>query len=555
MTTLFLKYRPQVFSDVVGQTAVIKTLQNALKAERPAHAYLFSGSRGTGKTSTARIFAKGLNCPNLKDGSPCGTCNICTGTADGSLVDVIEIDAASNRGIDEIRDLREKILFAPNIAKRKVYIIDEVHMLTKEAFNALLKTLEEPPEHAYFVLATTELHKVPETIVSRCQTFIFQRFTLDQLADHLGQICQKESYSPTPEALQLIARRAEGGLRDAISLCEQIASETDGQITDDAVRTSLGLSGEDTLEAFWVAVQSKDAPAALTIIEDLAHKGADFRTFGHDVLGYLRAHLHENLENPSHARTIIRAIEEVQTALFRLKTAPIVELPFEIAVMNLCLGDAPTQPVVKAVKTVPAATPQPQSTQEKPQLTPTPKPVKKAEPAPETVESKPEPKPEPPVEVTIDAKPAPEESIPQPNDGFVFDGEEPPAPVVKATPQAVPAAPKPQQETPVSQREESIPAEESFSEDTIKQAMRAIAQKSGITPFARKSFLAASPSIADPKRVIFMVSSEFHLGNLNKAAVRMPIQDAMNTILKQNCSIEFQTNENLASSDDLKSMF
>jgi len=183
--SLFLKYRPQTFSDLVGQEAVRRTLQNALKSERPSHAYLFTGSRGTGKTSTARIFAKGLNCENLQDGDPCGTCRFCTGTADGSLIDVIEIDAASNRGIDEIRDLREKINFAPNVAKRKVYIIDEVHMMTKEAFNALLKTLEEPPDHAFFCLATTEIHKVPETIRSRCQTFSFQRFTLDQLSDRL----------------------------------------------------------------------------------------------------------------------------------------------------------------------------------------------------------------------------------------------------------------------------------------------------------------------------------------------------------------------------------
>jgi len=229
--SLFLKYRPQTFSDLVGQEAVRRTLQNALKAERPSHAYLFTGSRGTGKTSTARIFAKGLNCENLQDGDPCGVCRFCTGTADGTLIDVIEIDAASNRGIDEIRDLREKINFAPNVARRKVYIIDEVHMMTKEAFNALLKTLEEPPDHAFFCLATTEMHKVPETIRSRCQTFSFQRFTLTQLTDRLAYISEKESINAETEGLDIISRKAEGGLRDAISLLEQVAAETENQVT------------------------------------------------------------------------------------------------------------------------------------------------------------------------------------------------------------------------------------------------------------------------------------------------------------------------------------
>jgi len=335
MTTLFLKYRPQVFSDLVGQDTIAKTLKNALKNDVPAHAYLFCGSRGTGKTSTARIFAKALNCESLRDGDPCGECKICAATADGSLVDVIEIDAASNRRIDEMRDLREKVNFAPSVARRKVYIIDEVHMLTKEAFNALLKTLEEPPDHAFFCLATTELHKIPETIVSRCQSFIFQRFSIDQLVERLEKIAKSENFSAEKSALRLVAKKSEGGMRDAISLLEQLAAETENQITEDAVRASLGISSSETLEEFWKSILSGDADSALEILKKIGESGGNFRSFGHDFLEFLRVELHENLNFPERLAGIVAAIDEFEKSLLRLKTSPIVELPFEIAVVNL----------------------------------------------------------------------------------------------------------------------------------------------------------------------------------------------------------------------------
>jgi len=376
---LFLKYRPQTFSELVGQQAVRRTLQNALKAEKPAHAYLFSGSRGTGKTSTARIFAKGLNCEDLQEGNPCGTCRFCEQTAAGSLVDVIEIDAASNRGIDEIRDLREKINFSPNVARRKVYIIDEVHMLTKEAFNALLKTLEEPPDHAFFCLATTEIHKIPETILSRCQVFLFQRFTLEQLIDRLKFICAEEGFTAEDEALNLMARKAEGGMRDAVSLLEQIAAETNNQISTDSARQSLGISSSETLINLFKAIEDNDPQAGMDIIKSVAQNGQDFRTFGHDFLGFLREQMFANLANGD-LGAILNTIEEFEKALGRLKTSPIIELPFEIAIINLTKG--PSTPVpVPTVKAAPAPTvPAKTTTVKKPEepikveITPTPKP-------------------------------------------------------------------------------------------------------------------------------------------------------------------------------------
>jgi len=333
---LFLKYRPQTFDDIVGQESVVKTLRNSLKANKPVHAYLFAGSRGTGKTSLARLLAKGLNCENLNDGSPCGKCKICTDIADGNLVDVIEIDAASNRGIDDIRDLREKVNFTPTFARRKVYIVDEVHMLTKDASNALLKTLEEPPEHAYFILATTELHKILDTIISRCQTFIFGRFAIEQLVGRLEKICKDEGFTAEKIALELIARKAEGGLRDAISALDQIASESSGKITEAIVRESLGISSSEMLENFWKSIESQDAEQGFEVLRTVSKNGADLRTFGHDFLGFLREKMFQNLKSREILAKLIPTIEEIEKALLRLKTSPITELPLEIAVVKLC---------------------------------------------------------------------------------------------------------------------------------------------------------------------------------------------------------------------------
>ncbi|HEY8529241.1 MAG TPA: DNA polymerase III subunit gamma/tau [Paenibacillaceae bacterium] len=270
---LYRTWRPQAFRDMVGQQHIVQTLQNAIREERLSHAYLFSGPRGTGKTSAAKILAKAINCERGPAPEPCNECPACRGITAGTVMDVVEIDAASNRGIDEIREIRDKVRYAPTEVRRKVYIIDEVHMLTAEAFNALLKTLEEPPRHALFVLATTEPHRVPATIVSRCQRFEFRRVSAAEQAARMREICRHEGIEAEDEALEYIARLSDGGMRDALSLLDQIASFTGGKVTlRDAVEITGGLQDEQ-FARLAAAVRDGDAGAALREAEALMRAG------------------------------------------------------------------------------------------------------------------------------------------------------------------------------------------------------------------------------------------------------------------------------------------
>jgi len=270
---LYRTWRPQAFRDMVGQQHIVQTLQNAIREERLSHAYLFSGPRGTGKTSAAKILAKAINCERGPAPEPCNECPACRGITAGTVMDVVEIDAASNRGIDEIREIRDKVRYAPTEVRRKVYIIDEVHMLTAEAFNALLKTLEEPPRHALFVLATTEPHRVPATIVSRCQRFEFRRVSAAEQAARMREICRHEGIEAEDEALEYIARLSDGGMRDALSLLDQIASFTGGNVTlRDAVEITGGLQDEQ-FARLAAAVRDGDAGAALREAEALMRAG------------------------------------------------------------------------------------------------------------------------------------------------------------------------------------------------------------------------------------------------------------------------------------------
>jgi len=242
------KYRPSKFSEVVGQERITKTLKNAIKLGIFSHAYIFAGPRGIGKTTTARIVAKALNCKNPEDGEPCNRCENCIEISRGSFPDVVEIDAASNRGIDHIRELRENVQYSPVKGKRKVYIVDEFHMLTKEAFNALLKTLEEPPEHVVFILATTEIDKIPATVLSRCQKFLFRKVPEEKVVETLKQICQRENVSCDEEALKLIAVASEGCLRDAESFLEQTIALGEGKVKPEIVSGFLGIVSQSELE-------------------------------------------------------------------------------------------------------------------------------------------------------------------------------------------------------------------------------------------------------------------------------------------------------------------
>ena len=286
---LYRKYRSQTFGQLVGQQVVARTLRQAVEQDKISHAYLFSGPRGTGKTSVAKIFAKAMNCPNQVNGEPCNDCYICESITNGSLEDVIEIDAASNNGVDEIRDIRDKSTYAPSLAKHKVYIIDEVHMLSTGAFNALLKTLEEPTENVVFILATTELHKIPATILSRVQRFEFKSIKLPDIVQHLENILATEGIAYEADAVQIIARRAEGGMRDALSILDQALSLTAGSELTTAIAEEItGSIGLAALDQYVAAILDHDVTAALDQLAIIFDNGKNMARFVTDLLQYLR---------------------------------------------------------------------------------------------------------------------------------------------------------------------------------------------------------------------------------------------------------------------------
>lgn len=318
---LYRKYRSQNFSQLVGQEIVARTLKQAVEQDKISHAYLFSGPRGTGKTSVAKIFAKAMNCPNQVGGEPCNNCYICQAVTDGSLEDVIEMDAASNNGVDEIRDIRDKSTYAPSIAKYKVYIIDEVHMLSTGAFNALLKTLEEPTPNVVFILATTELHKIPATILSRVQRFEFKSIKTQDIRDHIFQILEKEGIDYETEAVEIIARRAEGGMRDALSILDQALSLTQEATLTTAVSEEItGTISLSALDHYVAALAQKDVPGALQNLDLIFENGKSMTRFVVDLLQYLRDILivQAGGENTHHSDAFERNLALPQDVLFEM---------------------------------------------------------------------------------------------------------------------------------------------------------------------------------------------------------------------------------------------
>ena len=339
---LYRKYRSQTFSQLVGQEVVAKTLKQAVEQEKISHAYLFSGPRGTGKTSVAKIFAKAMNCPNQVKGEPCNNCYICQAVTEGSLEDVIEMDAASNNGVDEIREIRDKSTYAPSLARYKVYIIDEVHMLSTGAFNALLKTLEEPTQNVVFILATTELHKIPATILSRVQRFEFKSIKTQDITAHIHHILEKENISSEPDAVEIIARRAEGGMRDALSILDQALSLTQGNALTTAISEEItGTISLSALDDYVAALSQQDVPKALDSLNLLFENGKSMTRFVMDLLQYLRDLLvvQTGGENTHHSPVFMDNLALSQESLFEM---------IRIATVSLADMKASLQPKIYA---------------------------------------------------------------------------------------------------------------------------------------------------------------------------------------------------------------
>lgn len=343
-TVFYRKYRPNSFTELIGQEAVATTLLQALKESKVSHAYLLCGPRGTGKTTIARLLAKGVNCLQLNNGEPCNQCENCNAIRDNAFPDIIEIDAASNRSIDDIRDLKEKVHFMPLQGKKKVYIIDEVHMLTKEAFNALLKTLEEPPAHVHFILATTERHKVPATIVSRTQNFTLKPLTEEKVIQLLDRVTQAEGINSEREAIKIIAQASEGGLRDALTLLEQCV--LDKNLKVEHVINQLGFVRIAVIEKFVDIWQKGDAQAKLIYLQELEEQGILVDQFVKQATLYLRDRLHTSIQERDVNRNwYIKAIEALLDCEKQLSLSPLPILALELAYFSLeAITAVSTQP-------------------------------------------------------------------------------------------------------------------------------------------------------------------------------------------------------------------
>ena len=468
---LYRKWRPQRFEDVVGQRAIVAALKNQVAAGRVGHAYLFTGVRGTGKTTCAKIFAKAVNCLDPQNGDPCGQCAVCRGIDDGSILDVVEMDAASNNGVDDIRDLRDETAYTPSTCRYKVYIIDEVHMLSTAAFNALLKTLEEPPAHVIFILATTEIQKVPATIRSRCQRYDFTRISPEDIAGRVAQVAGAEGLALTEGAAGLIARLADGALRDALSILDTCAGVT-GQIDEDVVRRMAGVTDRSYLFRMSDALAARDAASALAELAALRQQSVDVKRLTEELIAHYRSLMlaalpggrellsgvspeEEDLylaKGPALGqREAVRAIRALGGALEHMARGSDQRIELELALFNLTAPDAQPAPAtaVAQASPAPAARPQP-AAQPQPAVRPfasgpVPTPAAEApaaQPAPQPVpaaEAQPNPANLPPWDEPSQTPPPPAEAAP------ARDEPLPPPPAEEE------AAPPPVEDAPAAQ--------------------------------------------------------------------------------------------------------
>ena len=427
----YRKYRPSTFTDVVGQKHITTTLENAVKSGKTSHAYLFTGSRGTGKTSCAKILSKAVNCLNPQNGNPCNECEICKGIDNGAILDIIEIDAASNNGVDNIRDLREEANFTPATAKYRVYIIDEVHMLSIGAFNALLKTLEEPPAHVIFILATTEVHKLPSTILSRCQRFDFKRIPPEDMAARLKEVAQKENLKLADDGAMLIARIADGAMRDALSLLDRCSS-CEGVIDSAAVASSAGLAGREYIFELCDCILEKNSAKALEVIDKLYNDSCDMERLITELTSHFRnlmvSKAVKNFQDmiicsqgeieiireqsaKTTLATIMSCIDILTASASTMKQGANRRTSAELCIIRLCTPslDSDINALLRRISelesaiasgkvTVKAQTPAPAKAEVKPEpkAEPTPAPVQQEAPkVQETVKEEPKPEPQP----------------------------------------------------------------------------------------------------------------------------------------------------------------
>ena len=535
---LYRKWRPQRFEDVVGQRAIVTALKNQITADRVGHAYLFTGVRGTGKTTCAKIFAKAVNCLHPVNGDPCGKCEICKGIDNGSLLDVVEMDAASNNGVDDIRDLRDETAYTPSACRYKVYIIDEVHMLSTAAFNALLKTLEEPPAHVIFILATTEIQKVPATILSRCQRYDFTRIGPEDIARRVEYIAGEEKLELTPEGAELIARLADGALRDALSILDTCAGVT-AKIDADVVRRMAGVTDRSYLFRISDAIEAQDGAAALAQLAQLRQQSVDVKRLTEELIAHYRALMLAALPggqsllsgvSPEEEalylqkgpqlgqREAIRAIRALGTALEHMTRGSDQRIELELALFSL--SEPPqTQTVVQTVQTVRPAAPLPEAPrpfasapvqpfvsapaepQAPPQPVPAPVPVVTAEEPPQT------PAPQEPAAPAQDFPPLPEEPPVQPEEGVLPWDEPAPAAQLTPPPQPVPLPePAPLPEEIPAPAQEPVPTVPENPADPVLAKPRVVAQE-GVNPYPQWAQVVQKLQDVDPMLYTYLRKS------------------------------------------------